>query len=136
MKKFFTWMMAAILISGTMTAFTACSSSDDDIDLDDIQMSDLVGKWKVTDIKIEPDDDYDHYSDYSTFITFNEDGTCISTYGTSSETFRWSVSGNKLTVSYDKWNYETYTITKLTKSMMVFKYDDDDYIITMTLKRV
>ena len=59
MKKFFTWMMAAILISGTMTAFTACSSSDDDIDLDDIQMSDLVGKWKVTDIKIEPDDDYD-----------------------------------------------------------------------------
>ena len=131
MKKFLSWMMAAILICGTTTVFSACSSDDDGINTDDITMSDIAGKWKLTDAKISPDDIEAEF-ELGTVSNFREDGTFISSDG---DTYAWTVSGNTIIIS-DGGYYETYTILKLTKTTMELKEVEDDYTITMTFKRL
>ena len=131
MKKFFSWMMAAILICGTTTVFSACSSDDDGINTDEITMSDIAGKWKLTDAKISPEDISAEF-ELGTVSNFREDGTFISSDG---DTYAWTVSGNTIIIS-DGGYYETYTILKLTKTTMELKEVEDGYTITMTFKRV
>lgn len=124
-------MMAAMLICGTTTVFSACSSDDDGINTDGITMSDIAGRWKLTDAKISPDNIYAEF-ELGGVCNFIEDGTFISSDG---ETYVWTVSSNTIIIS-DGGYYNTYTILKLTKTTMELKEVEDDYTITMTFKRV
>lgn len=131
MKKFLSWMMAAMLICGTTTVFSACSSDDDGINTDGITMSDIAGRWKLTDAKISPDNIYAEF-ELGGVCNFIEDGTFISSDG---KKYVWTVSSNTIIIS-DGGYYNTYTILKLTKTTMELKEVEDDYTITMTFKRV
>ena len=124
-------MMAAMLICGTTTVFSACSSDDDGINTDDITMSDIAGRWKLTDAKISPDNIYAEF-ELGGVCNFIEDGTFISSDG---KNYVWTVSSNTIIIS-DGGYYNTYTILKLTKTTMELKEVEDDYTITMTFKRV
>ena len=131
MKKFLSWMMAAMLICGTTTVFSACSSDDDGINTDGITMSDIAGRWKLTDAKISPDNIYAEF-ELGGVCNFIEDGTFISSDG---KNYVWTVSSNTIIIS-DGGYYNTYTILKLTKTTMELKEVEDDYTITMTFERV
>lgn len=131
MKKFLSWMMAAMLICGTTTVFSACSSDDDGINTDGITMSDIAGRWKLTDAKISPDNIYAEF-ELGGVCNFIEDGTFISSDG---KKYVWTVSSNTIIIS-DGGYYNTYTILKLTKTTMELKEVEDDYTITMTFERV
>jgi hypothetical protein len=124
-------MMAAMLICGTTTVFSACSSDDDGINTDGITMSDIAGRWKLTDAKISPDNIYAEF-ELGGVCNFIEDGTFISSDG---KKYVWTVSSNTIIIS-DGGYYNTYTILKLTKTTMELKEVEDDYTITMTFERV
>ena len=124
-------MMAAMLICGTTTVFSACSSDDDGINTDGITMSDIAGRWKLTDAKISPDNIYAEF-ELGGVCNFIEDGTFISSDG---KNYVWTVSSNTIIIS-DGGYYNTYTILKLTKTTMELKEVEDDYTITMTFERV
>ena len=124
-------MMAAMLICGTTTVFSACSSDDDGINTDGITMSDIAGRWKLTDAKISPDNIYAEF-ELGGVCNFREDGTFISSDG---KNYVWTVSSNTIIIS-DGGYYNTYTILKLTKTTMELKEVEDDYTIIMTFERV
>lgn len=124
-------MMAAMLICGITTVFSACSSDDDGINTDGITMSDIAGRWKLTDAKISPDNIYAEF-ELGGVCNFIEDGTFISSDG---KKYVWTVSSNTIIIS-DGGYYNTYTILKLTKTTMELKEVEDDYTITMTFERV
>ena len=51
MKKYFSWMMTAILVCGT-SVFTSCTDNDDNPVQDDLNVSEkIIGKWMVEELE-------------------------------------------------------------------------------------
>lgn len=59
---------------------------------------------------------------------FKADGTCTEGYadGGYTETSRWSLKGNKLTISYDDGYSDVLTINELTATKLVLAFEDWD----------
>ena len=59
---------------------------------------------------------------------FKADGTCTEGYadGGYTETSRWSLKGNKLTISYDDGYSDVLTINELTANKLVLAFEDWD----------
>ena len=59
---------------------------------------------------------------------FKADGTCIESYvdGGHTETSRWSLKGNKLTISYNDGYSDVLTVNELTATKLVLAFEDWD----------
>lgn len=99
-------MLALILIVSTF----ALASCGDDSD----PKSSIVGEWR-----------YDYGKSYQ-ILLFEEDGTFLNThheYGSAwTEDGRYTVKGDKLTLSYDGED-EVYTILLLTDDTLIIQYN-------------
>ena len=104
--------------------FTACS--DDEEEQTIIDQANLIGKWQSTWEKIHKvengkevvtsDEAYTN-----ALLEFKADGTCIESRveGGYTETSRWSLKDNKLTISYDDGYSDVLTVNELTVTKLV-----------------
>ena len=111
--------------------FTACSEDDDEQII--IEQANLIGKWQSTWEKIHKvengkevvtsDEAYTNG-----LLEFKDDGTCIESRvdGGYTETSRWSLKDNKLTISYDDGYSDVLTVNELTVTKLVLAFEDWD----------
>ena len=112
--------------------FTACSN-DDEEEQTIIEQANLIGKWQSTWEKIHKvengkevvisDEAYTNG-----FWEFKADGTCIESRadGGYTETSRWSLKNNKLTISYNDGYSDVLTVNELTAAKLVLAFEDWD----------
>lgn len=114
--------------------FVSCSDDDESFD-----SNALVGTWEVTRYEgyyYDGDGKRVNYDEpgEGEFITFNADGTGYEDY----DSFEWSLSGNRLSVSYDG-EVETGTVTRLTATEMIIESsgrdEDGDFFDRTYLRR-
>lgn len=112
--------------------FMACSD-DDENDKPVIEEANLIGKWQSTWEKIHKVENGKEavISDeaYTNGLwEFKADGTCIESRveGGYTETSRWSLKGDKLTISYDDGYDDDYTVKELTTNKLVLAFEDWD----------
>lgn len=111
--------------------FTACSDDDDEQTI--IDQANLIGKWQSTWEKVHKVENGKEVVTSDEAYTnglweFKADGTCIESYvdGGHIETSRWSLKGNKLTISYDDGYSDVLTINELTANKLVLAFEDWD----------
>lgn len=112
--------------------FTACSD-DDENDKPVIEEANLIGKWQSTWEKIHKVENGKEVVTSDEAYTndlweFKTDGTCIESRvdGGYTETSRWSLKGDKLTVSYNDGYNDDYTVKELTANKLVLAFEDWD----------
>lgn len=112
--------------------FTACSD-DDENDKPVIEEANLIGKWQSTWEKIHKVENGKEVVTSDEAYTndlweFKADGTCIESRvnGGYTETSRWSLKGDKLTVSYNDGYNDDYTVKELTANKLVLAFEDWD----------
>ena len=132
--------------------FTACSDEEEE-EQTIIEQANLIGKWQSTWEKIHKvengkevvtsDEAYTN-----ALLEFKADGTCIESRveGGYTETSRWSLNDNKLTLSYSDGYPDVLTINELTATKLVLAFEywdtmDDgseelDDITTTTYKKI
>lgn len=119
MKKVFLFLMLAVV----STAFTGCSSDDDDFNYD---VEHLIGKWQIT--EIEMDGRYvdvtkpPYYPEFPlTYATFNTDGSYYGSgiFGTGSGTYK--TKGNTVICYVDRTEYARYQILNLSGTQCELK---------------
>ncbi|WP_373126782.1 lipocalin family protein [Bacteroides sp. HPS0048] len=112
--------------------FTACSDEEEE-EQTIIEQANLIGKWQSTWEKIHKvengkevvtsDEAYTN-----ALLEFKADGTCIESRveGGYTETSRWSLKDNKLTLSYSDGYSDVLTINELTATKLVLAFEDWD----------
>ena len=112
-------------------SFTACS--DDEEEQTIIEQANLIGKWQSTWEKIHKVENGKEVVTSDEAYTnglweFKSDGTCIESYvdGGHTETSRWSLKDNKLTISYSDGYSDVLTINELTANKLVLAFEDWD----------
>ena len=103
--------------------FTACS--DDEEEQTIIDQANLIGKWQSTWEKVHKVENGKEVVTSDEAYTnglweFKADGTCTEGYadGGYTETSRWSLKGNKLTISYD----DGYRMSLLSMSLQLINW--------------
>ena len=111
--------------------FTACS--DDENDKPVIEEANLIGKWQSTWEKIHKVENGKEVVISDEAYTnglweFKADGTCIESYvdGGHTETNRWSLKDNKLTISYSDGYSDVLTVNELTATKLILAFEDWD----------
>ena len=111
--------------------FTACGDDEDEQTI--IEQANLIGKWQSTWEKIHKvengkevvtsDEAYTN-----ALLEFKADGTCIESRveGGYTETSRWSLKDNKLTISYDDGYSDVLTVNELTATKLILTFEDWD----------
>ena len=111
--------------------FTACG--DDEDEQTHNEQANLIGKWQSTWEKIHKvengkevvtsDEAYTN-----ALLEFKADGTCIESRveGGYTETSRWSLKDNKLTISYDDGYSDVLTVNELTATKLILTFEDWD----------
>ena len=112
--------------------FTACSD-DDENDKPVIEEANLIGKWQSTWEMIHKVENGKEVVTSDEAYTnglweFKADGTCIESYvdGGHTETSRWSLKDNKLTISYSDGNSDVLTVNELTATKLILAFEDWD----------
>lgn len=112
--------------------FTACSD-DDENDKPVIEEANLIGKWQSTWEKIHKVENGKEVVTSDEAYTndlweFKADGTCIESRvdGGYTETSRWSLKGDKLTVSHNDGYDDDYVVKELTTNKLVLAFEDWD----------
>ena len=110
--------------------FTACSD-DDENDKPVIEEANLIGKWQSTWEKIHKVENGKEVVTSDEAYTnglreFKADGTCIESHvdGGHTETSRWSLKDNKLTISYSDGYSDVLTVNELTATKLVLAFED------------
>lgn len=111
--------------------FTACGDDEDGQTI--IEQANLIGKWQSTWEKIHKVENGKEVITSDEAYTnglweFKADGTCIESYvdGGYTETSRWSLKDNKLTISYDDGYSDVLTVNELTATKLVLAFEDWD----------
>ena len=130
MKTFKLLGMTLLMVLCTVN-FTACS--DDENDKPVIEEANLIGKWQSTWEKIHKVENGKEVVTSDEAYTndlweFKADGTCIESRvdGGYTETSRWSLKGDKLTVSHNDGYDDDYTVKELTTNKLVLAFEDWD----------
>lgn len=111
-------------------SFTTCSDDEDETV---IEQANLIGKWQSTWEKIHKVENGKEVVTSDEAYTnglweFKTDGTCIESRveGGYTETSRWSLKDNKLTISYNDGYSDVLTVNELTATKLVLAFEDWD----------
>lgn len=150
MRKFrFSYLVSCLMVVALCVGFASCSEDDETKGNGEIKGSNLVGTWECTWNKgylreqdfEEDNEEWDEpYTDM--VVTFKSDGTAITIDEGDVDSFRWTLSGNKLTMIYDdeyddsSENTDVFTIKTLTKDkLVIFVKEGNWYYDEYTYKR-
>lgn len=125
--KFLAFAMVAIL----SLSFVSCS----DDDADSPYVSDIVGTWKLTEVKTSASGSYISWPFQATYASFNSDGTYTGRgyFGNGSGT--WNLKGNTVTTYVDGELFFTYEIISVSGSNAELKMSTDGESIWIKCKK-
>ena len=125
--KFLAFAMVAIV----SLSFASCS----DDDADSPYVSDIVGKWKLTEVKTSASGSYISWPFQATYASFNSDGTYTGRgyFGNGSGT--WNLKGNTVTTYVDGELFFTYEIISVSGSNAELKMSMDGESIWIKCKK-
>ena len=112
-------------------AFVSCSNDDDDNQYN----SDIVGTWKITEVKTSQSGSYIDWPFKTTYATFKSDGTYYGSgyFGNGSGT--WSIKGNTLNTYVGGELYASYEIISVTSTTSELKMSMDGESIWIKCKK-
>ena len=129
MRTFRLFRMTLLMVLCAVS-FTACSDDEDETV---IEQANLIGKWQSTWEKIHKVENGKEVVTSDEAYTnglweFKTDGTCIESRveGGYTETSRWSLKDNKLTISYNDGYSDVLTVNELTATKLVLAFEDWD----------
>ena len=114
MKKYLSFLWVALMV--TSLVFISCSDDDEN------QYSQaIVGKWRITAVKMSQSGSYVNWPFKTTYATFKSDGTYYGSgyFGTGSGT--WSIKGNTVNTYIEGELYASYEIIALLVSYAELK---------------
>ena len=125
--KFLAFAMVAIV----SLSFVSCS----DDDADSPYVSDIVGTWKLTEVKTSASGSYISWPFQATYASFNSDGTYTGRgyFGNGSGT--WNLKGNTVTTYVDGELFFTYEIISVSGSNAELKMSMDGESIWIKCKK-
>ena len=129
MKSFFKfWTFALIAI--VSLSFVSCSD-----DSDSPYSSDIVGTWKLTEVKTSQSGSYISWPFEATYASFNSDGTYYGRgyFGYGSGT--WKAKGNKVSTYVDDELFITYEILSVSGNNAELKMIIDGEAICIKCKK-
>jgi len=97
-------------------AFSGCSKDDED-------KFDIVGTWNVDKVEIYVEGELMETIENDGTFTFNADGTGTVVDDEGTDTFEWSLSGDKLTITDDEGITEV-TLTTMERNKMVGEFEE------------
>ena len=111
-------MQLCLLLVVTSMAFTACNKDDDEEEAG-VNGDGLVGRWELTEDRLNGVTDDYYPSGYFT-MQFNADGTGLMTEsGYGSDPFSWRREGSTLWIDGD-----AVRIAELSSSRLILEYDE------------
>ena len=112
-------------------AFVSCSNDDDD----NQYTSDLVGTWKITEVKTSQSGSYIAWPFKTTYASFKSDGTYYGSgyFGNGSGT--WSIKGNTVNTYVGGELYASYEIISVTSTTSELKMSMDGESIWIKCKK-
>ena len=112
-------------------AFVSCSNDDDDNQYN----SDIVGTWKITEVKTSQSGSYIAWPFKTTYASFKSDGTYYGSgyFGNGSGT--WSIKGNTLNTYVGGELYASYEIITVTSTTAELKMSMDGESIWIKCKK-
>lgn len=128
MKKYLFFLWVALMV--TSLVFISCSDDDDN------QYSQaIVGKWKITAVKMSQSGNYINWPFKTTYATFKSDGTYYGSgyFGTGSGT--WSIKGNTVNTYIEGELYASYEIISLIASYAELKMVMDGEALWIECKK-
>lgn len=128
MKKYLFLLLTLVV---TSFAFISCSSDDDD----ELNKSEIVGTWKLTEVKMSDSGPYVSWPFKATYASFKADGTYYGSgyFGTGSGT--WSKKGNTVKTYVDGQLYASYEIISVSSTSAEMKITVDDERIWIKCKK-
>ena len=118
MKKHLFLLLTLVVAT---VAFVSCSNDDDDNQYN----SDIVGTWKITEVKTSQSGSYIDWPFKTTYATFKSDGTYYGSgyFGNGSGT--WSIKGNTVNTYVGGELYASYEIISVTSTTSELKMSMD-----------
>ena len=116
--------MTTMVVAMLSVSLYSCSSDDDESNSSYKKL--IVGTWEITHEIVydaEGNVKYERNNPSTWVHIYSADGTYTTTDGKYSESAKWSISGNRLSLNYGK-EIETETIKSLTENSMVLLYDE------------
>ena len=128
MKKHLFLLLTLVVAT---VAFVSCSNDDDDNQYN----SDIVGTWKITEVKTSQSGSYIDWPFKTTYATFKSDGTYYGSgyFGNGSGT--WSIKGNTLNTYVGGELYASYEIITVTSTTSELKMSMDGESIWIKCKK-
>ena len=128
MKKHLFLLLTLVVAT---VAFVSCSNDDDDNQYN----SDIVGTWKITEVKMSQSGSYIDWPFKTTYATFKSDGTYYGSgyFGNGSGT--WSIKGNTLNTYVGGELYASYEIISVTSTTSELKMSMDGESIWIKCKK-
>lgn len=119
-----------MLVIACCAGFTSCGDDDDD----EVNASEIVGKWNIVGYEAWEEEDGDRWQTNSvndaeiTSLQLNENGTCKVYFDYYAETGKYVVRGNQLVMELDdEAESASITITQLTSTTLVLENSYDEY---------
>ena len=128
MKKHLFLLLTLVVAT---VAFVSCSNDDDDNQYN----SDIVGTWKITEVKTSQSGSYIDWPFKTTYASFKSDGTYYGSgyFGNGSGT--WSIKGNTLNTYVGGELYASYEIITVTSTTSELKMSMDGESIWIKCKK-
>lgn len=128
MKKHLFLLLTLVVAT---VAFVSCSNDDDDNQYN----SDIVGTWKITEVKTSQSGSYIDWPFKTTYATFKSDGTYYGSgyFGNGSGT--WSIKGNTVNTYVGGELYASYEIISVTSTTSELKMSMDGESIWIKCKK-
>ena len=128
MKKHLFLLLTLVVAT---VAFVSCSNDDDDNQYN----SDLVGTWKITEVKTSQSGSYIAWPFKTTYASFKSDGTYYGSgyFGNGSGT--WSIKGNTVNTYVGGELYASYEIISVTSTTSELKMSMDGESIWIKCKK-
>ena len=128
MKKHLLLLLTLVVAT---VAFVSCSNDDDDNQYN----SDIVGTWKITEVKTSQSGSYIDWPFKTTYASFKSDGTYYGSgyFGNGSGT--WSIKGNTVNTYVGGELYASYEIISVTSTTSELKMSMDGESIWIKCKK-
>ena len=128
MKKHLFLLLTLVVAT---VAFVSCSNDDDDNQYN----SDIVGTWKITEVKTSQSGSYIDWPFKATYASFKSDGTYYGSgyFGNGSGT--WSIKGNTVNTYVGGELYASYEIITVTSTTAELKMSMDGESIWIKCKK-
>jgi len=136
MKKYYSYLVAVLMIAFVSVSFMACSSDDDDEPSLSFTKEIIVGKWRIT--NIAGNNEHSNWLLVGSEAEFKSDGTCKGWFLMEDA---YKIEGGRIKTCYARTSEPMFVYTLLSQNgtTLSVRMDgtlDDNSTCTLTLQKV